>query len=161
MSQRPRPPRHFPLEPIDPEGWDKDPGRPLGLRLLALSAPSPSWPWASAASCPSCSAKAPFPRTTAPRLSRSLEHHRLCQQVPSNPALSSTPPALPQPNQPPSPQNRQGPAKDAPLLGRRKDQARPLRGPCNSLRGEAQKRCPTPFLPWRSARPPAAKSVPW
>jgi hypothetical protein len=27
---------HFPLEPIDPEGWDKDPGRPLGLRLLAL-----------------------------------------------------------------------------------------------------------------------------
>jgi len=36
MSQRPRPPRHFPLEPIDPEGWDKDPSRPLGLRLLAL-----------------------------------------------------------------------------------------------------------------------------
>ena len=27
---------HFPLEPINPEGWDKDPGRPLGLRLLAL-----------------------------------------------------------------------------------------------------------------------------
>lgn len=24
------------MEPIDPEGWDKDPGRPLGLRLLAL-----------------------------------------------------------------------------------------------------------------------------
>ena len=36
MSQRPKPPMHFPLEPIDPEGWDKDPGRPLGLRLLAL-----------------------------------------------------------------------------------------------------------------------------
>jgi hypothetical protein len=36
MSQRPWPPMHFPLEPIDPEGWDKDPGRPLGLRLLAL-----------------------------------------------------------------------------------------------------------------------------
>ena len=36
MSQRPRPPRHLPVEPIDPEGWDNDPGRPLGLRLLAL-----------------------------------------------------------------------------------------------------------------------------
>jgi len=60
-----------------------------------------------------------------------------------------------------SPKNRQGPANNAPLLGRRKDQAWPLRGPCNSLRGEAQERCPTPFLPWRSARPPAAKSVPW
>ena len=24
------------MEPIDPEGWYKDPGRPLGLRLLAL-----------------------------------------------------------------------------------------------------------------------------
>ena len=24
------------IQPIDPEGWDKDPGRPLGLRLLAL-----------------------------------------------------------------------------------------------------------------------------
>lgn len=24
------------MEPIDPEAWDKDPGRPLGLRLLAL-----------------------------------------------------------------------------------------------------------------------------
>ena len=36
MSQRPRPPRHLPVEPIDPEGWDKDPGRPLGLRLLSL-----------------------------------------------------------------------------------------------------------------------------
>ena len=36
MVHRPRPPRHLPLQPIDPEGWDKDPGRPLGLRLLAL-----------------------------------------------------------------------------------------------------------------------------
>ena len=36
MSQRPRPARHLLLEPIDPEGWDNDPGRPLGLRLLAL-----------------------------------------------------------------------------------------------------------------------------
>ena len=36
MSQRPRPSRQLPLEPIDPEGWDKDPGRPLILRLLAL-----------------------------------------------------------------------------------------------------------------------------
>jgi hypothetical protein len=36
MRHRPKPPRHLPLEPIDPEGWDKDPGRPLGLRLLAL-----------------------------------------------------------------------------------------------------------------------------
>jgi hypothetical protein len=25
-----------PVEPLDPEGWDQDPGRPLGLRLLAL-----------------------------------------------------------------------------------------------------------------------------
>ena len=24
------------MEPIDSEGWDTDPGRPLGLRLLAL-----------------------------------------------------------------------------------------------------------------------------
>jgi len=24
------------IEPLDPEGWDRDPGRPLGLRLLAL-----------------------------------------------------------------------------------------------------------------------------
>ena len=24
------------IEAPDPEGWDKDPGRPLGLRLLAL-----------------------------------------------------------------------------------------------------------------------------
>lgn len=24
------------VEPLDPEGWDRDPGRPLGLRLLAL-----------------------------------------------------------------------------------------------------------------------------
>lgn len=24
------------IQPIDPEGWDKDPGRPLALRLLAL-----------------------------------------------------------------------------------------------------------------------------
>ena len=71
------------------------------------------------------------------------------------------PPALPQPDQSQSPQKRQGPAKDAPLLGRRKDQARPLCGPCNSLRGEAQERCPTPFLPWRSEWPPAAKSAPW
>jgi len=36
MGQRPRPVRHLPLEPIDPEGWDKEPGRSLGLRLLAL-----------------------------------------------------------------------------------------------------------------------------
>ena len=36
MSQRPRPPKHLPVEPTNPEGWDKDPGRPLGLRLLAL-----------------------------------------------------------------------------------------------------------------------------
>ena len=36
MSHRPRPARQLPVEPIDPEGWDKDPGRPLGLRLLAL-----------------------------------------------------------------------------------------------------------------------------
>ena len=36
MVHRPRPPRQHPLEPIDPEGWDKDPGRSLGLRLLAL-----------------------------------------------------------------------------------------------------------------------------
>ena len=35
MPPRPRPPRHHPLEPIDPDGWDKDPGRPLGLHLLA------------------------------------------------------------------------------------------------------------------------------
>jgi len=28
--------RKLPVEPIDPEGWNKDPGRPLGLRLLAL-----------------------------------------------------------------------------------------------------------------------------
>ena len=36
MNQRPRPPRDLPTQPIDPEGWDKDPGRPLALRLLAL-----------------------------------------------------------------------------------------------------------------------------
>ena len=36
IGQRPRPARHLAVEPIDPEGWDKDPGRPLGLRLLAL-----------------------------------------------------------------------------------------------------------------------------
>jgi len=24
------------IEPLDPDGWDRDPGRPLGLRLLAL-----------------------------------------------------------------------------------------------------------------------------
>ena len=36
MAHRLRPERPLPLEPIDPEGWDKDPGRPLGLRLLAL-----------------------------------------------------------------------------------------------------------------------------
>ena len=36
MAHRPRPAKQLPLEPIDPEGWDKDPGRPLGLRLLAL-----------------------------------------------------------------------------------------------------------------------------
>jgi hypothetical protein len=36
MAHRPRPARPLPLEPIAPEGWDKDPGRPLGLRLLAL-----------------------------------------------------------------------------------------------------------------------------
>ncbi|MCX5943332.1 MAG: hypothetical protein NTU65_09760 [Cyanobacteria bacterium] len=36
MNQRPRPPRDLPVQPIDPEGWDKDPGRPLALRLLAL-----------------------------------------------------------------------------------------------------------------------------
>ena len=36
LSQRPRPPRYLPLEPVDPEAWDKDPGRPVGLRLLAL-----------------------------------------------------------------------------------------------------------------------------
>lgn len=24
------------IGPLDPEGWDRDPGRPLGLRLLAL-----------------------------------------------------------------------------------------------------------------------------
>jgi hypothetical protein len=36
MVHRPRPARPLPLEPIDPEGWDKDHGRPLALRLLAL-----------------------------------------------------------------------------------------------------------------------------
>ena len=36
MVHRPRPARPLPLEPIDQEGWDKDPGRPLVLRLLAL-----------------------------------------------------------------------------------------------------------------------------
>jgi hypothetical protein len=36
MAHRPRPARPLPLEPIDPVDWDKDPGRPLGLRLLAL-----------------------------------------------------------------------------------------------------------------------------
>ncbi len=36
MAHRPWPARHLPLEPIDPEGWDRDPGRPLALRLLAL-----------------------------------------------------------------------------------------------------------------------------
>jgi len=36
MAHRPRPAKQLPLEPIDPEGWDKDPGRPLSLRLLAL-----------------------------------------------------------------------------------------------------------------------------
>ena len=36
MAHRPRPARQLQLEPIDPEGWDKDPGRPLVLRLLAL-----------------------------------------------------------------------------------------------------------------------------
>ena len=36
MSQRPRSPRHLPVEPIDPEGWDKDRSRPVGLRLLSL-----------------------------------------------------------------------------------------------------------------------------
>ena len=36
MAHRPRSARTLPLEPIDPEGWDKDPGRPLVLRLLAL-----------------------------------------------------------------------------------------------------------------------------
>lgn len=41
MSHRPRPPWHLPVELVDPEGWVKDPGRPLGLRLLALlGAPS-------------------------------------------------------------------------------------------------------------------------
>ena len=38
MALRPRP-RTIPvraIEPIDPEGWDRDPGRPLVLRLLAL-----------------------------------------------------------------------------------------------------------------------------
>jgi hypothetical protein len=24
------------IQPIEPEGWEKDPGRPLGMRLLAL-----------------------------------------------------------------------------------------------------------------------------
>jgi len=36
MGQRPRQPKHLPMELIDPEGWDKDPVRPLVLRLLAL-----------------------------------------------------------------------------------------------------------------------------
>ena len=36
LSQRPRPASQLPVEPIDSEGWDTDPGRPLGLRLLAL-----------------------------------------------------------------------------------------------------------------------------
>lgn len=38
MAHRPKPRKApvRPIEPIDPEGWDKDPGRPLGLRLLAL-----------------------------------------------------------------------------------------------------------------------------
>ena len=38
MNKPPRP-RKVPvrsMEPIDPEGWDRDPGRPLALRLLAL-----------------------------------------------------------------------------------------------------------------------------
>jgi hypothetical protein len=36
MAHLPRPAKQLPLEPIDPEGWDNDPGRPLVLRLLAL-----------------------------------------------------------------------------------------------------------------------------
>jgi hypothetical protein len=38
MSQRPRT-RQGPvrsIEPTEPEGWDRDPGRALALRLLAL-----------------------------------------------------------------------------------------------------------------------------
>ena len=38
MNKPPRP-RKVPvrsMEPIEPEGWDRDPGRPLALRLLAL-----------------------------------------------------------------------------------------------------------------------------
>ncbi len=62
------------------------------------------------------------------RLPFSLEATALASQVI---------PVLPQPDQTRSPKNRQGPAKNAPLLGSRKDQAGPLRGPCNSLRGEA------------------------
>ena len=38
MRNRPRPGKApiRSIEPLDPEGWDRDPGRPLGLRLLAL-----------------------------------------------------------------------------------------------------------------------------
>ena len=38
MKNRPRPGKApiRSIEPLDPEGWDRDPGRPLGLRLLAL-----------------------------------------------------------------------------------------------------------------------------
>jgi hypothetical protein len=36
MGQRPRPASHLTVVLIGPEGWDKDPVRPLGLRLLAL-----------------------------------------------------------------------------------------------------------------------------
>ena len=32
----PEPASQLPVDPIDSEGWDTDPGRPLGLRLLAL-----------------------------------------------------------------------------------------------------------------------------
>ena len=41
-------------------------------------------------------------------------------------------------------QQGQGSAKDARRLGRCKDHARPLCVLCNSHRGEASKRCPTP-----------------
>ena len=144
MVQRSRPPRHLPLEPIDPEGWDKDPG------------PGHQQPPANPA------ATRPHTRgqrhqVSAAHLSTTLLASESIATLPSSP----TPRAFTQPDQCRSTKNRQGPAKDAPLLGRCKDQAGPLRGPCNSLRGEAQERCPTPFLPWRSARPPAAKSAPW
>jgi len=36
IGQRPKPASQLPVELIDPEGWEKDPGRPLGVRMLAL-----------------------------------------------------------------------------------------------------------------------------